>query len=430
MTEIEERENDMPKLVPCIGSVEQLTASFFIDEQACHDSDESEGTNNNNSFRAAMERKERPAPEEEDQDPVPESEKTDDEPSVPVHGPGLELDLTGTWSLVWTDDDSDKPVGRLEVEHSSFGHLAGCWQTTNNNNNNNTKSSACHGWFWGSAGYIQIVLDDSETLHHVQLITLRLVGKSSDQQGPMLVLEGERRGEEDVIFDNVKKMTFEITVRPKTYRSHAFGDCATRDIFIKVQDSSFHVHTAIIATFIPHMRRVLDSGMEESETYVIPCPGDSPHAWRVLLERIYDVTGCFHASAALKVLPILNKYQVPKLWAEAVAELKRLPQNPRPHPHVLDLLCRCEGQEVIEHWFTAEPPDAEELVLFIRECSDQEATRIVAQKSADSWRREVTDLTTKLSHATSTARNLQHHIDAVHTYSPRSMLSPDLRHSS
>eukprot|EP01059_Diplonema_ambulator_P030557 TRINITY_DN5284_c0_g1_i1.p1 TRINITY_DN5284_c0_g1~~TRINITY_DN5284_c0_g1_i1.p1 ORF type:complete len:440 (+),score=60.32 TRINITY_DN5284_c0_g1_i1:123-1442(+) len=329
---------------------------------------------------------------------------------MPVHGPGLEVDITGEWTLVWAQESGEQPVGRLDVEHSSFGHLAGCWQTSPRSNH---KPPACHGWFWGMGGYIQIPLDDCETAQHVQLITLKAVGRGTDEKGGFLAMEGERQGDEDSIFEPIKKMTFEIIVRPKVYKDQAFGDPATRDLLIKVADSSFHVHTAIVATFIPHMRRVLDAGMEEARTKTITCPCDSPHAWRVLLERIYDVTGCFHASAALKVLPILDKYQIPKLWAEAIAELKRLPQNPRPHPHVLDLLCRCEGQQVIEHWFTVEPPDAEELLLFIKECSEKDSTRIVAQKSAETWRRETSDLSIKLSQATTTARTLQHHIDAV-----------------
>ncbi|KAJ9459706.1 hypothetical protein DIPPA_33745 [Diplonema papillatum] len=348
----------------------------------------------------------------------------------PTHGCGGDLDLTGTWSI----QTDAKRLGQLEMEHSSFGHLAGYWQAAPGSSH----AAACHGWFWGTTGYIQLALPAPvDDLAHpsdiVQLITLSLNGQSNDSSSGAVnvVLDGDLRCQkdqhdadrpdsDDTSTEGVeaagkpgKNRKVEIVIRPKIYRGLRFGDQKTCDLVLDVHGSQFHVHTAVVTTFMPHLRTVLNAGMQEFATDIIPCPGDSPHAWRVLIERIYDITGCFHASAALKVLPLLDKYQVPKLWSEAMAELKRLPQIPRPHPHVLDLLCRCDATEVIEHWFQQCPPDADELALFVRECSEIEATRIVSQKAAEKWRKDATDLTSQIHEAKLASRTLQRHIDAI-----------------
>ena len=323
---------------------------------------------------------------------------------VPVHGTGSYPDLTGTWELYkeLTSDGNitETAVGSFEMDHSSFGHLAGSWNRDGMNTTMSSSSSTdsttssfshsnttpCHGWYWGSSGYIQINLpfDDLSSLNcspgisylhnQIQLLTLKIT--SYDKDGSIR-LRGDRRPlQEEVVVSGrepqpqQKKISFSVIVKPKVYTYVPYGDEETRDLIIEVQRSRFHVHTAVLTTFMPHLRTVLSAGMKESEDNVIPCPCDSPHAWNVLIERIYDITGCFHASAALKVLPLLDKYQIPKLWSEAITELKRLPQSPRPHPHVFDLLCRCEAHEVVDHWLKVLPPDPDELVFFVRDCQE------------------------------------------------------------
>eukprot|EP01063_Lacrimia_lanifica_P015718 TRINITY_DN22396_c0_g1_i1.p2 TRINITY_DN22396_c0_g1~~TRINITY_DN22396_c0_g1_i1.p2 ORF type:complete len:609 (+),score=181.80 TRINITY_DN22396_c0_g1_i1:110-1936(+) len=387
-------------------------------------------------------------------------------PLSPSHGAdGCDLDLTGTWSFRVLHSDphatpgsaSSLPPGRashrradedrydfvannIEVDHSSFGHLS---------------ATSCHGWFWGTTGYIRLILpthpaqhsalgssqhgpapapdlqlsedvasypdtqpfseasavhDEEPANRNVQLITTKYIGHGMDKHGNTVIhLDGERRNE----LGEGRQQKFEILIRPKSYVDVGFGDDVSRDLTIEVAGSRFRVHSAVLATFMPHLRMVLDAGMRESEEKVIPCHGDSPHAWRVLLERIYDITGCFHASAALNVIPLLDKYQVPKLWSEAIAELKRLPQSPRPHPHVFDLLCRCEAKDVVDHWFTVAPPDPDELTLFIRECREPEATRIVSQRAADRWRKETTERWTQINDVMAQNKTLQRHIDAI-----------------
>ena len=293
----------------------------------------------------------------------------------PVHGTRTDLDLTGTWSI---RSVAEGEVGEAfhessDVEHSSFGHIA---------------SASCHGWFWGSSGYVQVILPASEeerekTRHSHDSSSQEDEDSESRVTTPrrdrMHVISLKFKGHSDtcVYLKGTTErgcgsapLEFEVSVQPRTYDNLAYGDEASRDLTLEVQGSTFRVHSAVVATFMPHVRKVLDMGMQETRERIIPCPGDNPHAWHILLERVYDITGCFHASAALKVLPLLDKYQIPKLWSESVAELKRLPQSPRPHPHVLDLLCRCEAADVMNHWFRVSPPDPEELVLFVRECKE------------------------------------------------------------
>eukprot|EP01060_Flectonema_neradi_P007491 TRINITY_DN1522_c3_g1_i1.p1 TRINITY_DN1522_c3_g1~~TRINITY_DN1522_c3_g1_i1.p1 ORF type:complete len:569 (+),score=97.35 TRINITY_DN1522_c3_g1_i1:73-1707(+) len=371
--------------------------------------------------------------------------------TVPVHGTGSYPDLTGTWEFIKVCEvdgsQSESLVGSLEMDHSSFGHLVGSWNRDNLNTSSSSStdsnstssychstSTPCHGWYWGGSGYIQINLppDDLSSLncspssgvsylhsHQKQLLTLKIAGYGKDG---FLRIRGDRRPfQEEVVVSGHEQShqvdptgtSFLLVVKPKNYSSAQYGDEETRDLIIEVQGSRFHVHTAVLTTFMPHLRTILSSGMKESQENIIPCPCDSPHAWSVLVERIYDITGCFHASAALKVLPLLDKYQIPKLWSEAITELKRLPQSPRPHPHVLDLLCRCEAHDVADYWLKVLPPDPDELVLFVKDCQEPEATRIVVNRAASRWKKETADLAHQVAEVSSSNKMLQGHIDSV-----------------